>query len=220
MYRRWAMPVIPMFPLSSVLMPAMPLSLRIFEPRYLKLLGDLIAIENPEFGVVLIERGQEIGGGEKRMNLGTIASVKNIGTTEEFYGLESVGTKRFRVNAWLPDDPYPIADVDFIADLIWDDALMPSRIHLETKVRQLLAFASEFGDLRYSTDVELSEDPLEACWQLAGVLPVGQLDQLDLLGSQSAEELIRRTYDIVATASETLTAMMDQMGEGDGFQPG
>jgi Lon protease-like protein len=209
-----------MFPLSSVLMPAMPLSLRIFEPRYLKLLGDLIAIENPEFGVVLIERGQEIGGGEKRMNLGTIASVKNIGTTEEFYGLESVGTKRFRVNAWLPDDPYPIADVDFIADLIWDDALMPSRIHLETKVRQLLAFASEFGDLRYSTDVELSEDPLEACWQLAGVLPVGQLDQLDLLGSQSAEELIRRTYDIVATASETLTAMMDQMGEGDGFQPG
>lgn len=214
------MPVIPMFPLSSVLMPAMPLSLRIFEPRYLKLLGDLIAIENPEFGVVLIERGQEIGGGEKRMNLGTIASVKNIGTTEEFYGLESVGTKRFRVNAWLPDDPYPIADVDFIADLIWDDALMPSRIHLETKVRQLLAFASEFGDLRYSTDVELSEDPLEACWQLAGVLPVGQLDQLDLLGSQSAEELIRRTYDIVATASETLTAMMDQMGEGDGFQPG
>ena len=220
MYRRWAMPVIPMFPLSSVLMPAMPLSLRIFEPRYLKLLGDLIAIENPEFGVVLIERGQEIGGGEKRMNLGTIASVKNIGTTEEFYGLESVGTKRFRVNAWLPDDPYPIADVDFIPDLIWDDALMPSRIHLETKVRQLLAFASEFGDLRYSTDVELSEDPLEACWQLAGVLPVGQLDQLDLLGSQSAEELIRRTYDIVATASETLTAMMDQMGEGDGFQPG
>jgi len=220
MYRRWAMPVIPMFPLSSVLMPAMPLSLRIFEPRYLKLLGDLIAIENPEFGVVLIERGQEIGGGEKRMNLGTIASVKNIGTTEEFYGLESVGTKRFRVNAWLPDDPYPIADVDFIADLIWDDALMPSRIHLETKVRQLLAFASEFGDLRYSTDVELSEEPMEACWQLAGVLPVGQLDQLDLLGSQSAEELIRRTYDIVATASETLTAMMDQMGEGDGFQPG
>lgn len=214
------MPVIPMFPLSSVLMPAMPLSLRIFEPRYLKLLGDLIAIENPEFGVVLIERGQEIGGGEKRMNLGTIASVKNIGTTEEFYGLESVGTKRFRVNAWLPDDPYPIADVDFIADLIWDDALMPSRIHLETKVRQLLAFASEFGDLRYSTDVELSEEPMEACWQLAGVLPVGQLDQLDLLGSQSAEELIRRTYDIVATASETLTAMMDQMGEGDGFQPG
>jgi Lon protease-like protein len=209
-----------MFPMGSVLMPAMPLPLRIFEPRYLKLLGDLVATENPEFGVVLIERGQEVGGGEKRMEIGTIASVTNIGTLEEFYGLESIGTKRFRVNAWLPDDPYPIADVDFIPDLVWDDTLMPSRVHLETRVRQLLAFASEFGDLQYSSDVELSDDPMEACWQLAGVLPVGQLDQMDLLGSQSAEELIGRTYDIALTASETLKAMMDQMGEGDGLPAG
>jgi Lon protease-like protein len=209
-----------MFPMGSVLMPAMPLPLRIFEPRYLKLLGDLVATENPEFGVVLIERGQEVGGGEKRMEIGTIASVTNIGTLEEFYGLESIGTKRFRVNAWLPDDPYPIADVDFIPDLVWDDTLMPSRVHLETKVRQLLAFASEFGDLQYSSDVELSDDPMEACWQLAGVLPVGQLDQMDLLGSQSAEELIGRTYDIALTASETLKVMMDQMGEGDGLPAG
>ena len=69
------MPVIPMFPLGSVLLPAMPLQLRIFEPRYLKLLGDLVASDKPEFGVVLIERGQEVGGGEKRMEIGTLASV-------------------------------------------------------------------------------------------------------------------------------------------------
>lgn len=204
------MPVIPMFPLGSVLMPAMPLPLRIFEPRYLKLLGDLVASEDPEFGVVLIERGQEVGGGEKRMHIGTIAKVTNIGTTEEFYGLESYGGQRFTVNAWLPDDPYPIADVDFLPDLIWDDSLMPSRVHLETKVRQLLAFASEFGDLLYGSNIELSDDPMDALWQLAGVLPVGQLDQIDLLSSQSAEELIKRTYEIVQTADETLKAMMDK----------
>ena len=149
------------------------------------------------------------------MDLGTIASVTDIGTSEEFYGLESVGARRFRVNAWLPDDPYPIADIDFLPDLIWDDTLMPSRVHLETKVRQLLAFASEFGDLQYSSDVELSDDPMEACWQLAGILPVGQLDQVDLLSSQSADELLKRTYEIVTTADETLKAMMDQLGESD-----
>jgi len=202
------MPVMPMFPLSTVLMPAMPLPLRIFEERYLKLLGDLIGQESPEFGVVLIARGPEVGGGEKRLDLGTIASVTNIGTTEQFYGLESVGSKRFRVNAWLPDDPYPLADIDFIPDLIWDDTLMPARVHLESKVRQLLAFASEFGDLQYGHDVELSEDPMEACWRLAGVLPVGELDQMDLLGSQSAEELISKTYDIVKFAEEDLRAML------------
>jgi len=206
------MTVLPMFPLGNVLMPAMPLSLRIFEERYLKLLGDLIAEENPEFGVVLIERGPEVGGGEKRRSIGTIASVTDIGTLDEFYGVQSFGSKRFRVNAWLPDDPYPIADIDLLPDLVWQESLMPARFHLETKVRQLLALASEFGDLPYGADTELSDDPMDACWQLAGVLPVGPLDQLDLLESQSAEELMSRTLQIVITAENTLKAMMSQLG--------
>ncbi len=207
------MPVMPMFPLGTVLMPAMPLSLRIFEERYLKLLGDLVTSDNPEFGVVLIERGQEVGGTDKRMNIGTIASVTNIGTLDEFYGLESVGGQRFRVNAWLPDDPYPLADVDLLPDLIWDETLAPARVHLETKVRSLLVFASEFGDLQYGADTEFSDDPIDACWQMAGVLPIGQLDHRDLLQSVSAEELISRTLEIVNTADETLKRMMQQSGE-------
>ena len=210
------MTVLPMFPLGNVLMPAMPLSLRIFEERYLKLLGDLITEENPEFGVVLIERGPEVGGGEKRRSIGTIASVTDIGTLDEFYGVQSFGSKRFRVNAWLPDDPYPIADIDLLPDLVWQESLMTARLHLETKVRQLLALASEFGDLPYGADTELSDDPIDACWQLAGVLPVGPLDQLDLLESQSAEELMSRTLQIVITAEKTLKAMMSQLGTEPG----
>jgi Lon protease-like protein len=207
-----------MFPLGSVLLPGMPLPLRIFEERYLKLLGDLVASEKPEFGVVLIERGREVGGGEKRMDIGTIASVTEIGTNEEFLGLESFGSQRFRVNAWLPDDPYPMADVDLIPDLIWDDSLMPVRVHLETKVRQLLALVSEFGDLQFGAEVEFSDDPLEACWQLAGVLPVGPLDQIDLLSSSSTDELLSRTYEIVKTAQETLNSMMNrQSGDAEGL---
>ena len=203
----------PMFPLGSVLMPAMPLPLRIFEPRYLKLLGDLMGSENPEFGVVLIERGDEVGGGEKRMTLGTIASVINIGTTQEFYGLESFGTQRFRVTSWLPDDPYPLAVIELVPDLVWDDTLLDSKNQLETKVRQLLAFASEFTNLQFGASTELSDDPMEACWQLAGILPIGELDQMDLLSSASSEELISRTFEIVATADQTLRDIMAQQGE-------
>jgi Lon protease-like protein len=206
------MTVMPIFPLGSVLMPAMPLSLRIFEERYLKLLGDLMMSEAPEFGVVLIERGPEVGGGEKRLEIGTLASVTDIGTLDQFYGLESTGTQRFRVNAWLPDDPYPMADIDFIPDLIWNDSLMPARVHLETKVRSLLALASEFGDLQYGPDTELSDNPMDACWQLAGVLPVGAMDQQDLLESQSAEELISKTVDIVVALEEALQAMVGELG--------
>ncbi len=206
------MPVMPMFPLSTVLFPAMPLSLRIFEERYLKLLGDLMFDANPEFGVVLIERGPEIGGGETRLGIGTLASVTDIGTLDQFYGLESNGTQRFRVNAWLPDDPYPMADIDFIPDLVWNESLTPARVHLETKVRNLLAFASEFGDLQYGPETEISDDPMDACWQLAGMLPVGGLDQVDLLQSQSAEELISRTYDLAISLDEALKGMAGDLG--------
>jgi Lon protease-like protein len=204
------MPVMPMFPLGTVLMPAMPLSLRIFEERYLKLTGDLILEETPEFGVVLIDRGPEVGGGEKRLSLGTLASVTNIGTLDQFYGIEAVGTQRFRVNAWLPDDPYPMADIDFIPDLIWDESLLAEKIKLEMKVRNLLAFASEFGDLQYGSDTELSDDPISSCWQLAGVLPVGPLDQLDLLNSESPRELMSKTNEIVLALDEALKAMSGQ----------
>jgi Lon protease-like protein len=203
----------PMFPLGNVLMPAMPLSLRIFEERYLKLLGDLMLSDQPEFGVVLIERGPEVGGGEKRLEIGTLASVTDIGTLDQFYGLESTGTQRFRVNAWLPDDPYPMADIDFIPDLVWNDSLMPARVHLENKVRKMLALASEFGDLQYGPETELSDNPMDACWQLAGVLPVGALDQQDLLQSQSADELIARTYEVVVALDEALQAMVGELGD-------
>lgn len=221
-FQRWAandglviMAVLPMFPLGTVLLPHMPLSLRIFEERYLKLLGDLLGEENPEFGVVLISRGPEVGGGEQRFDYGTVAAVSEIGTTDEFYGLQSVGAQRFRVIGWLPDDPYPLADIEFLPELIWSEDLSGLKEHVEDKVRKLLAFASEFGDLQYDSDTDLSDDPIEACWQLAGILPIGQLDQIDLLKSITAEELLNRTLEITLRSEQTLRGLMTEMSEDD-----
>ena len=94
----------------------MVLPLHVFEPRYRKLMTELMAEEDParrEFGVPLIERGSEVGGGDDRSSIGTVARVMEA---EEFddgrWGLVAVGVRRFRVVSWLPDDPYPLADVD------------------------------------------------------------------------------------------------------------
>ena len=48
---------LPIFPLGSVLMPGMPLALRVFEERYLEMMRDVLPSPEREFGVVLIERG-------------------------------------------------------------------------------------------------------------------------------------------------------------------
>ena len=59
-----------MFPLSAVLFPHASLPLHVFEPRYKALMRDCLAGDR-RFGVVLIERGSEVGGGDQRSALGT-----------------------------------------------------------------------------------------------------------------------------------------------------
>ena len=53
------MPVSPMFPLGTVLLPGMALPLHLFEPRYRQLIQDVLDGDGT-FGVCLIERGSEV----------------------------------------------------------------------------------------------------------------------------------------------------------------
>lgn len=203
--------VTPMFPLGTVLFPHMPLDLRIFEPRYLKMLGHLLEDDvEPEFGVVLIERGQEVGGGEQPFGIGTLARVEKVTASEEFYYIEAVGTDRFTVDSWEQDGDWPTANLSLMAQLEWDDTLLPSRVHVEKQVRKFLAFASEFTELRFPADSELADDPLYAAWQLAAMLPMGSLDQLDLLQASSAEQLLSMTYELAVTGEQQLSEMLDK----------
>ena len=63
-----------MFPLGSVLLPGVVMPLHIFEPRYRALARRCLEGDR-RFGVVLIERGSEVGGGDVRCGVGTRAEV-------------------------------------------------------------------------------------------------------------------------------------------------
>ncbi len=67
-----------MFPLGTVLFPSMVLPLHVFEPRYRQLTLECIEAER-EFGVVLIARGSEVGGGDQRRSVGTLARIVQAG---------------------------------------------------------------------------------------------------------------------------------------------
>jgi Lon protease-like protein len=197
------MPTMPMFPLGSVLFPKMPLPLRIFEPRYLAMLGSILAHEPSEFGVVLIERGNEVGGGDQRMGIGTVAQIVELDTSAEAVLVVALGGRRFEVTEWHPDDPFPQAEVRPVPELEWSDDLAPLRDRAEGVVRRALARATEWGEAGWPADVELADDPVSAAWQLAAVAPLGPLDQVALLRSTSAEQLLHRTIDLV-TAVQAL----------------
>ncbi|MBF4635073.1 LON peptidase substrate-binding domain-containing protein [Agreia pratensis] len=200
------MPEIPMFPLGTVLFPYMPVSLRLFEERYLVMLAHMLEAEQPQFGVVLIERGQEVGGGEHRFQLGTLALISEMAGGEGFVAVNAEGGSRFEVTGWLDDDPYPRAEIRFLEPLEWDESLRSLREDTEQAVRRALAVASEFTEQRWASVVDLSDDPLEACWQLAGIAPVGELDQLSFLGAVSMEELLTSVLERATDAAESFAS--------------
>jgi Lon protease-like protein len=96
-------PRLPLFPLGTVLVPGAALPLQIFEPRYLVLLGDLIeALAEPEFGVVAIRQGHEVGADAVRdlHEVGCVARASHAVTIGEGrFLLLSEGSRRFHLDA-------------------------------------------------------------------------------------------------------------------------
>jgi Lon protease-like protein len=194
---------IAMFPLGSVLFPHMPLPLRVFEPRYLTMLADILKEEPSEFGVVLIERGQEVGGGDVRVATGTVARVADLDTADEAVLMIAQGAVRFEVREWLADDPYPKALVQDLPEPEWDPALRPRLAEAEALVRRVLKRLAEEDLSPWPADVGLDEDPSAAAWQLAAIAPLNALDQLELLRAGSYERLLTRLVEMVTEVDET-----------------
>lgn len=185
------MAVLPMFPLGNVLLPAGVLPLHVFEPRYQALVRDCVASDRHEFGVVLIERGNEVGGGDVRRDVGTIARMAQVAEMDDGrFAVIAVGVGRLRVNAWLPDDPYPLADIDEWPDdpdagdeRPGDDA-QPDQALLRSvtqRTRRAAAMALELGDGGADPIGDLADDLLTASYQLSSLAPIGPADAYDLL---------------------------------------
>ncbi len=55
-------------------------------------------------------------------------------------------------------------------------------------------------------DVELSDDPVEAVWQLAAIAPLGEYDRYTLLRSTTMGGLLRQLIDLTLDAEELWSA--------------
>src|SRR6201994_5175426 len=100
-----------MFPLQSALLPDEDLPMQIFEPRYTALVRDCMCDDDPRFGTVLISQGREVGGGDVRCDIGTVARITEcveIAGAGRFM-LKCTTAERIKVCEWLAGDPHPRA---------------------------------------------------------------------------------------------------------------
>jgi Lon protease-like protein len=192
-----------MFPLGSVLFPHALLPLHVFEQRYRSLVDRCLAEDIP-FGVVLIERGSEVGGGDVRFPVGTLARIVQVGRFDDGrYALVSAGVQRCRIQEWLADDPFPQAHVEVLADLANPDGavLIPEVTLL---LRRVLALHAQLGAAVASPEIVLDQDPVRASFEAAALAPIGPLDAQALLELDDAGARLARLVDLLADEASVL----------------
>jgi Lon protease-like protein len=197
---------LPMFPLGTVLFPSMILPLHVFEPRY-RVLARRCVDGDGELGVVLIERGHEVGGGDVRCRVGTRARILQAAELEDGrWVLGLVGLERVRVDRWLPDDPYPRAEVSSFPGEPAGRAAAADRHRVERALRRVLALKSELGESATPATVALDPDPSLAGWQAAALAPLGPFDAQRVLESAAADDRLA----LVASLLEDEAAVLAQ----------
>ncbi len=197
-----------MFPLSTVLFPHAQIPLHVFEPRYRALTKDALAGDS-RFGIVLIERGSEVGGGDQRMAVGTSAVItRSVELSDGRWLLMVQGDRRLQVIEWLAEDPYPLAQVEE-----WPPTAggAPAALvhRAEQCVRRTRGLLSESGrSPALSADVRFSDDPDTAAWQLCAEAPLNQIDAQRLLTAADCEERLELLIGFTEALAHDLHRLM------------
>lgn len=208
------MGTLPMFPLGSVLFPSLVLPLHVFEERYRTLMRDVTAGDG-EFGVCLIERGSEVGGGDFRSGVGTVATVQEAAELPDGrWAVVTVGVRRIRVLEWLADDPYPRAEVEDHPDPTPTEAETELLDAVTESVHRALDKVAILGATATSSTTDLSDDPVLASYQLSALAPLSIIDQQRLLRAPTVGLRLADLHELLPAAHEMLDLRLRDAGRG------
>jgi Lon protease-like protein len=150
---------LPLFPLASVLFPGALLHLKVFEARYLDLVGRCLRAGTP-FGVVCLASGREAGRGEVRFeSAGTLARIDEFDAEgTNLLRVRCTGGERFE----LEGEPRQQPDGLWLADvhlLPGDRPVLPAPEHLATvkALQALIAAKRTQGNLPFAAPYRLDD---------------------------------------------------------------
>ena len=207
-----------MFPLQSALLPDEDLPMQIFEPRYTALVRDCMRDDDPRFGVVLISQGREVGGGDVRCDVGTVARITecvDLAGSGRFM-LRCRTCERIRVCDWLPDDPYPRAMVQAWPDEPGEPVTADQLEELEDRVMALFERIAAARNvllpdraLVLGSDAD-TVDPGLRLYALASRVPIGPADRYSVLAAPSAAERLAALGDAVDSVAAVIEFQLSE----------
>jgi Lon protease-like protein len=192
------LPAVAMFPLGTVLLPGGILPLHVFEDRYRRLV-ERCRHSGEGFGVVLIERGSEVGGGEVRTDVGTLAVIaRHAALPDGRLAVLVAGTHRLRVRRWLADDPHPWAEAERWPDRPPGPWARQGLDAVVARLRSVAALRAEVGD-EPAAEVpgELADDVVLASYEAVGLSTLGPFDRQGLLAAEGPDERLERLGELL-----------------------
>lgn len=112
--------VLPLFPLNVPLVPGLVLPLHVFEPRYRRLVRELLAEPDPEareFGIVAVRDGRDVArdGLDALYPVGVATVLREATELDDGrYDILTTGTRRFRLHALDQSDPLARGEVSWL----------------------------------------------------------------------------------------------------------
>jgi ATP-dependent Lon protease len=211
---------LPIFPLSVVLFPWVPLPLHIFEPRYREMLDDIRA-GHSLFGLSYFDASSS----EQEIPLvGSIGCVAKVTDAQALpdgrSNILTIGVIRYRLEEYVErGDPYLVARVSYFEDEAEQDEAVEERAREVAEIFTRIARAVRaINDERASLPNIADTEPQRLSFLVAAAMEVDTDVKQELLELRSTSERLRRLRDILARAVSGYEerARIHELAKGNG----
>jgi Lon protease-like protein len=204
---------LPLFPLGLVLFPGVMLPLHIFEPRYRRLVTDLLDMQEGTriFGVIAIRAGREVGAD-------SVNALHEIGCTAELRYAEAyedgrfdiivTGSERFRLLEVETAEPIQ-AQVTVLADEQTEQApALAAKVgRLFVGYREALLAAQGVADSDAVGAPDLPDDPGELAYLVAAAMILDLSDKQRLLAAPTVDDRLRLELQLLRRESSMVSEL-------------
>ncbi|MDQ3542164.1 MAG: LON peptidase substrate-binding domain-containing protein [Chloroflexota bacterium] len=201
--------VLPLFPLGTVLFPAAPLPLHIFEERYRRMMADRKG-QDPVFGVVLTRQGREVGEEPETYEIGTAASLLALSTYQDGrLEIAVVGGRRFRIISGDWSRGYLLGTIVWLDET--RDGVSLERLY-DLRRGAISAFSAFVRAIakRIEADVPVEifpDSPTETSYAIAARLPINTWERQALLEIPTTAARLEALTGVLIRERNLLTEM-------------
>jgi Lon protease-like protein len=198
--------IIPIFPLSVVQFPSAITPLHIFEPRYRKMLKDVMETDKT-FGIVYRPSSGDEGEAmieSDRLPLGSVGCTVEVAIIQELPDGRSnilcVGGQRYRLLNYVEGEPYLQAEVEFFEDEPTFDDLTEESERAKRAFRRLLAANRRIKEEVETDDdesPELPSDPQSLSFIVTAYLDIEASEKQEMLEMTETGERLQQVCALI-----------------------